>query len=751
MNRTASEMMKERLAKAVQVHQAGKFAEAERLYLEILRDDAGHADTLHYFGVLAHQTARNELAVELIGKAIARNGHVPAYYNNLGNALKALGKWHEAAAAYRSALHRQADYVPAYYNLAVVLQAEEVFDEAAVLYVRVIACQPNHVEAHLNLGNVLQALGRLDESVASYRRALNYRPGFADAHVNLGNVLKAQGKFEDALACYRQALHLKPDMAQAYNNLGILQLERGASEDAVAACTQAVTLAPDFAEAHCNLGTALRELGRPAAARASFQRALALKPDYAEARMGMANAVIPIFPVDIEDSMTACANFALSLDELRAWNTQYPGKLHSSAGSQQPFYLAYRPGNLKGVLSRYGDLVGNEAAAHDSRHRGKIPPTVPQDRIRLALVSGHVRRHPVWDMILRGLLAHIDRGRFDLSLYHTGSIRDEETSWARARVDRFIQGPRRLAAWRKEITEGHPDIILYPEVGMDRASCALAAMRLAPLQAAAWGHPVTTGLPTVDLFLSGELLEAADADAHYRERLVRLPGTGVCVEATQVLPLPWGGPPRSAGVIRFALCQQPIKFDPADDAVLTRIAQAVGPSEFWLVSPRQHSWATAKLRERLALAFRAAGLDPDAHLRVTPWLPPREFAGYLDSMDIYLDCPSFSGFTTAWAATQRGLPIATVEGAYLRQRLAAGLLRQIGVTEGIAATREQYVDLVIRWASEWRHADAWAERRSVIARASASAAGNPAAVRVLEKTLADAVQASATVTSVPPR
>ena len=501
MNRTAAEMIKERLAKAVQVHQAGKLAEAERLYLEILRDDEGHADTLHYFGVLAHQTARNELAVDLIGKAIARSGQVPAYHNNLGNALKALGKWHEAAAAYRRALHQQADYVPAYYNLAVVLQAQEIFDEAAVLYVRVIACQPNHVEAHLNLGNVLQALGRLDESVASYRRALNYRPGFADAHINLGNVLKAQGKFDEALACYRQALHLKPDKAQAYNNLGILQLERGAPEEAVAAYTQAVTLAPDFAEAHCNLGTALRELGRPAEARASFQRALALKPDYAEARMGMANAVIPIFPVDVEDSMTAAAKFALSLDELSTWNAAHPGKLHSAAGSQQPFYLAYRPGNLKGVLSRYGDLVGNAAAAHDSQHRSGNAPRVPRDRIRLAIVSGHVRRHPVWDMILRGLLAHIDRGRFDLSLYHTGSIHDEETSWARARVDRFIQGPRRLAAWRKEITEGQPDVILYPEVGMDRASCALAAMRLAPLQAAAWGHPVTTGLPSVDLFL----------------------------------------------------------------------------------------------------------------------------------------------------------------------------------------------------------------------------------------------------------
>ncbi len=81
-------------------HQAGRLNEAERLYLQILKIDPRHADALHFLGVLAHQIGRHDMAVDLIGRAIAQNGRVPAFHNNLGNALKAQGKLQEAAASY---------------------------------------------------------------------------------------------------------------------------------------------------------------------------------------------------------------------------------------------------------------------------------------------------------------------------------------------------------------------------------------------------------------------------------------------------------------------------------------------------------------------------------------------------------------------------------------------------------------------------------------------------------------------------
>jgi protein O-GlcNAc transferase len=246
----------------------------------------------------------------------------------------------------------------------------------------------------------------------------------------------------------------------------------------------------------------------------------------------------------------------------------------------------------------------------------------------------------------------------------------------------------------------------------------------------------------MDLFISGELLEGGGAEQHYREKLIRLPGTGVCTQMPAQSAQPWEGPERARNIARFTLCQQPIKFDPVDDVLLTRIAKEVGPCEFWLVTPQKLHWAAVRLRDRLAAAFTAAGLDPDVYLRVTPWLPREQFAGFLDEMDIYLDCPAFSGYTTAWQAIHRGLPIITLEGRYLRQRLAAALLRQIGRQDQIALSHDGYVEIALRLATEiLTRPDRGEARRDAIRRAAPQMDGNVSAIEAFERTVAAAGQA----------
>jgi 2-polyprenyl-3-methyl-5-hydroxy-6-metoxy-1,4-benzoquinol methylase len=271
---------------------------------------------------------------------------------------------------------------------------------------------------------------------------------------------------------------------------------------------------------------------------------------------------------------------------------------------------------------------------------------------------------------------------------------------------------------------------------------SLATRRLAPLQVASWGHPITTGLPTIDMYFSGELLEPPDADKHYREKLVRLPGTGCCTAPIELKPE--GLHQLSADLSkrrgpRFVIAQSPFKFDPADDALFASIAVAVGECTFILISDSKLPWAMERLIDRLNRAFIERNLDPEQYLLVVPWLPREKFYTLLDFSDIFLDCPSFSGYTTAWQAVQRGLPVLTLEGKFMRQRLAAGLLRKIGATDTIAASAGDYVAIAVRLAAECRdpeHRDA--RRRSL--RAAAPLADNDiSVVRMFEQSLIEAL------------
>ena len=186
------------------------------------------------------------------------------------------------------------------------------------------------------------------------------------------------------------------------------------------------------------------------------------------------------------------------------------------------------------------------------RHRRNDSPTghhaasaelAGRSRAASPIVSAHIRRHSVWDIVLKGLVQHLDPAAFQLTIYHLGHIEDGETQFAKAAANQWRDASALEAStgWAALIASDQQDVLYYPELGMDPTVYMLAQQRLAPLQSVGWGHPITTGITSIDLFFSGELLEPADAQQHYREQLIRLPGTGCCTTAfdVQALPCPY--------------------------------------------------------------------------------------------------------------------------------------------------------------------------------------------------------------------
>jgi tetratricopeptide (TPR) repeat protein len=313
-------------ADAVRHHQAGRLADAEPLYRQVLAANPRHADALHLLGVIGGQTGRPDLAADMIGRAIAikpkeasfhcnlgislKQQHrlddavacfrtaldlkpdYPEAHNNLGIALKEQARLDEAIACYRTAIGLNPNYSGAHNNLGIALRTQGWVDEAVACFQRAIDLDPNYPGAHNNLGIALKEQARLDEAVACFRKAIEINPNHAAAHNNLGIALKEQARLDEAVGCFRRALDLTPDFAEAHNNLGTVLGEQARQEEAVACYRQAIDLKPDFSEAHNNLGTALRARQRLDDAVASYRRAIGLDPDYADAHNNLAMALL---------------------------------------------------------------------------------------------------------------------------------------------------------------------------------------------------------------------------------------------------------------------------------------------------------------------------------------------------------------------------------------------------------------------------------------------------------------------------
>ena len=319
----------ELLPQAMQLHQQGRLREAAAVYDAIIATEPAHFNALHLRGVVALQAGDTQRGFEMVRQAVGLNPASAAAHNNLGNALKTLGRMEEALASYDQALALQPDYAEACNNRGLVLKGLNRLEAAVASFDQAIALRPDYADAHSNRATALKEQDRLEEAVAGYDRALELRPGQATdrfnathlrgilalkageyergielidqallidgtaaaAHNNRGNAFMLLQRQEEALASYDRALALKPDHAEALYNRGLMLNKLKRFEEAAASFDRVLALKPGYAEAHCNRGNALREMGRLEEALAGYVRALACKPDFALAHFNQGIAL----------------------------------------------------------------------------------------------------------------------------------------------------------------------------------------------------------------------------------------------------------------------------------------------------------------------------------------------------------------------------------------------------------------------------------------------------------------------------
>ena len=707
----------EALREALAHHQRGELRSAETIYRRILERQPDHADALHLLGVLEHQTGRHEQAIERIGRAIELNRSVAAYHNNLGEAYRALGRLDEARSRYLEALRLQPDYAEAHNNLGLVNQACGDLDEAQRAYDRALRLAPEFADAHLNLGTVHQQRGDIIPARDCYERAVAIEPNLAEAHNNLGTLLKDQGRVDEAIERYERSLSVDPGYADANVNLGSAHRDRGDLHSAVACYRRALelmpappcpesardadrrgALPPEDAEAaaygrdvraacHGNLGMALKALGNVEEARKSYATALRSAPKNLLWAVRVDALCPTVFP-----SAEAIGEYRRRLEAAldRYGDARHRFDLDDipTSGAEPSFNLQFHGVDERPMREKYASVFAT--------HFAQRQPLRPTGRPKLGFVVTDRHEHSFIKNV-QSMLNRFSHGRLRLTI--VASPRGCEK--IRAAVSHpdvdFLPMPKRFSALVDAVRDARFDLLYYREIGTDSINYFLPFLRLAPVQCTSFGIQVTSGIPTMDHYLSSDSVEPDDAQDHYTESLVRLK-----TMLTYQRPFVLYRPTKTRNDFGFRtddhlyLCAQQIgKFHPDYDPMLAEILRRDRHASI-IITKGTVAAETAQLEQRFATTIA----DVADRIVFVPSQAGADYHSLVRMADVVLDPLHFGGMNTTYDALGQGKPIVTLPSKYHRGRYALGCYRKMGVLDCVASTPEHYVELAVSLATD---------------------------------------------------
>ena len=630
---------------AIQHHESDRLDEAERLYIQVLRDAPEHAGAFHGLGLIAHQIGRNDMAVELMTRSIELAPATPHFYNSLGNALKALWKINEAIVRYREALTLNPGYAEAYNNLGVALKCQGQWEEAIHCYQKALGLKPNLAEVQNNLGVIYKEQERLDDAVECYRLALSSKPDYAEAYSNLGIVFQEQKKWAQSMVCFERAVALRPDFAGCHLNIGIALKTLGRLEAAISSLNQALILKPDLVEAHNNLGAIFKDQGKLDEALASFKQASALEPEVATPAGNI--AYLLHFHPDYDTRMI--------MEECRKWNQIYARPL-------APFILPH----------------------------SNLPD--PNRKLRIGYVSPDFSSHPVGRFLLPLIEQH-DRDHFELFAYAQVKQPDAVTARFRSLMDHwqviFGLSDAQLA---DRIREDRIDLLVDLTMHMAGNRLLVFARKPAPIQVTWLAYCSSTGLDTMDYRLSDPYLDPMDRDESlYSEQTIRLPETYWCYQPTGEEPAAGPSPGMEKGFITFGCLNNFAKVTPPVIETWKRILQSI-PNSRLLIHSAEGNHRFSFLQE-----MEQAGVVSERIHFIKKMLIGHYFESYRD-IDIALDSFPYGGGTTSCDALWMGVPIVSLAEERAVGRGGLSLLSNLGLNDLIGHSPDEYVQIALNLA-----------------------------------------------------
>ena len=603
-------------------------------------------------------------------------------------------------------------------QLGIVLQKMGDVDGSVEALRNAVRLRPDLAVGHRNLAAVLAAAGRVDEARDTLKRAIAAMPHEPSLGLMLSGLSTQAGDAQGALDALQRAVLAMPAGAQAWREIGHHYAEMWRYEDAERALGLASALDPGHPETESLRAMMRQELGDTAGALEALRLALQRTPDDMRTFVNE-RLMLPQVYEDVADVQRWRARYEQGLGDLERRLPEWLPRAEQVFGlNRHNFLLAYQGEDDRELQRRYSAFLAQLIARARPPWRERKPIRFDGGRRLRVGFLGNIFRECTAGRYFERWVTGLDPARFERFVYHTAPLADEFTERIRGASEHFavLRGTGIESA--SHVLRDALDVLVFPEVGMHALTYDLAAMRLAPVQAAGWGHPVTTGSDAIDFYFTCDAMEPADASSHYVERLVRLPGLGVSYS------MPSPQPPITRGQLglpddrRLYVCAQSLfKVHPDMDDVLALLLER-DPLAVLVFFQSGSRRVTDQLAARIQRALARRGVPPRGQLKFLPRMGGADFRRVLAAADVVLDTFRWSGGNTSIDAFAAGAPVITLPGRFMRGRQTAGMLELMHMKELITGDADTYVRHAIEVATD-RELNAGlrraiAERRGVL-------------------------------------
>lgn len=583
---------------------------------------------------------------------------------------------------------------------------------------------PNSPEILNTLGAAYGRSGRTADSISAFQQVFQLDPTQATAAMNCGRLLLNTGQTLEGEAWLARAANLRPDHSETLRLLTEARLALGQPRLALLVGEKAVRADPTNFEAKLALAQAYLSTRKLEPARDLFTAYLAHNPHHPQAlyflaeteeKRGQTNAAKYLYErvltLDIDPEFRTILRLKLALASpvinvstrsIDAERSRLAANLRSlirepvkdpyQSGGFTNFYLAYQALDDRAIQTNIARFYLDCCPA-----LGTLAPHIgsasSQLKKKVAILSSFLRQHTV-GYLCRGLIQYLDRERFEVVLLRAPilPIEDPVAPVLADMADQVIDLPDDLDAARSIAADVGADLIYFPEIGMEDIVYFLAFSRLAPVQVMGWGHPVTSGIPNMDAFLSVADMEPENSAEHYSEALIKLNGLSICV------PEP-DSPDTALSRITFGmdetapayLCAQSLfKIHPDFDAVVAKLQgkDPAGMIYFMSLTPEVDRIFSNRLKG-------TEDIDMD-RIRILKRVPSAQFTTLLKSADVLLDIPHWSGGKTSLESLYAGTPIVHWPGDFMRGRHTLVFYKHMGVMDCVVDSAEAYVDTAYR-------------------------------------------------------